>query len=138
MIVALGLLQTVQHEDATEQRTSHWGLIDVREIPANDFSSLLQIRFGGVARDADILHLTLNDLTKSEGEVALLRAGRSDQEDILPQQVLLHHPSQMLQRLLRVARQLWCEVAGWDEVDTREWRQRTTSDAHIADRDPLL
>lgn len=82
-----------------------------RRHPFSNQAHLLEVGFGGVARQGHVLHLPPPQLTVGQGQPAAQGGRGAEEEAVLAQQVLLREPAQVPAGVLWV----WVWVGGWME-----------------------
>lgn len=100
MLCSFILCQTVNEAQSGAGFTCKVYLVEVLGSAVLDLPPLLEVRLCGVTGQRHVLELAASQLQELHGEGASQGTRSTNQEDVLLQDVLLQHPSQVVQSLL--------------------------------------
>ena len=93
------------------ERRGHGRLVRPHQSAVDDLAPLLEVRLARVAREADEVGLAAEQVAELGDELAAPRARLGEEEHVLAQLDLLHHPSEEIERLRREPRRRAAEAA---------------------------
>ena len=90
------LFNALQHQNSSFAGGPDGWLVDVEGSAGWNFSPLLQVALGRVPGQRDELQLPLGQLQVLQRQLAAEGTRAADQEDVLPKEIFLHHPTELL------------------------------------------
>mmetsp|Transcript_50055 Transcript_50055/g.157646 ORF Transcript_50055/g.157646 Transcript_50055/m.157646 type:complete len:1049 (-) Transcript_50055:206-3352(-) len=99
--IPLGLLNAFQDQDPPLLGGRHRWLVNKLQATFHNLSALLEVCLAGIPRDCDVLELLPQEDAVQKHEVAKLGPRLAQEEHVLLEFALLHHPAQGLERAPR-------------------------------------